>query len=64
MDKLRGELLALGYGRTEVDSLLEEIGKRRNTKQLSPLQKKMLFVTLQEMLEMSRAAKYRERRVK
>ncbi|MDA8337178.1 MAG: hypothetical protein M0Z41_19685 [Peptococcaceae bacterium] len=64
MDKLRSGLLGLGYGRGEVDDLLVEIRKRRDTDSLSPFQQRMLFITMQEMLDFSRAANYRKRHAK
>jgi len=64
MNKLRGELLALGYGRGEVDDLLPEIRKRKETERLSPFQQKMLSITMQEMLDFSRAVNYQKKRLK
>lgn len=64
MNKFRSELLDLGYGRDEVDNLLEEIRKQRDIGRLTPIQQKMLIITMQEMLDFSRAANYRKKHVK
>jgi len=64
VNKLRTELLALGYRRSEVDGLLREVRKRQNPDRLTPAAQKMLSITLQEMLDFSRAIKYRKKQVK
>jgi len=61
VDRLRTELLALGYRRGEVDGLLREVRKKQDPDRLPPAAQKMLCITLQERLDVSRAANYRKK---